>query len=488
MGGATKEGAETAYETVIGLEVHVQLRTASKVFTPDATPFGAPPNSQVSYISLAHPGTLPVLNRMAVVYAVRIGLATHCQIERTNRFARKHYHYPDLPKGYQLTQSDTPIAYNGFLEVATADTMRHVQIERIHIEEDAGKSLHELDDQHSYIDLNRAGVPLIEMVTRPDLRSAEEAAAFLSSIRRLVQFLGISEGDMENGSLRCDANVSVRPLGSTTLGQRVEIKNINSIRFLRRAIVFEAERQMELLKKGEKVEQQTRGFDEVSGTTFLQRTKEQAQDYRYLPDPDLPPVRLTEADIAAIARQLPALPDTLVKHYTENLGLSAYEADLLVELPAMARYFNDLIACTPNAKTAANWLLNTVKGSLNQLGQAIEQLSVSPARLAELIDLVETGVISHTAATQRLWPAALQSDPTVSMADLAAQLQLLVESDDSLLDQWVSSVLQQHPDKVKAYRQGKKGLLGLFMGEVMRLANGKANPQRTQQLLLDRLK
>jgi aspartyl-tRNA(Asn)/glutamyl-tRNA(Gln) amidotransferase subunit B len=466
------------YQTVIGLEVHIQLNTTSKLFCADAASFGGAPNTQVSPVTLAHPGSLPVLNQAAVDYAIKLGLALGCTIARHSFFDRKHYFYPDLPKAYQTSQATHPILEGGQLALKSGP----VAIHHIHLEEDAGKSIHDLDERSTCIDLNRAGVPLLELVTHPSLHSSRQAFDFITELRRLVRWLGICDGNMEEGSLRCDANISIRPLGQTTLGTKVEVKNLNSIRNVRRAIDAEVARQSELLHSGQQVVQQTRGYDADRNTTLPQRDKEQANDYRYFPCPDLPPIALSDAYIATIASAMPALPQAMETHYTQALGLPAHDAEQLADDKTTSDYFNLLMAHTPHAKPAANWLLGPLKSWCNDTQQTLANFPLAPAPMAQLVDLVQAGTLSFSAAATRLLPALLQA-PTVPPATLAAELGLAQTNDADQLQAWVSEAIAAMPDKVKAYRQGKKGLIGLFVGEVKKRSGDKADPQAAMQML-----
>jgi aspartyl-tRNA(Asn)/glutamyl-tRNA(Gln) amidotransferase subunit B len=476
------------YETVVGLEVHAQLKTHSKIFAPDSTTFGAAPNTQVSYITLAHPGTLPVLNEVAVTYAVRMGLATHCSIQRYSQFARKNYFYADLPKGYQISQDQTPICYGGYIAIKDHEgNTKNIRLTRIHLEEDAGKSIHDQHDTYSLIDLNRAGTPLIEIVSEPDLRSGDEAATYLAEVRRIVQYLGVCDGNMEEGSLRCDANVSVRKHGDTKLGQRVEIKNMNSLRHVKRAIEFEVKRQIDLLESGQSILQQTRSYDANNNTTFALRSKENEDDYRYFPEPDLPPLVISDTYIEQIRQSLPELPEQLQERYINNWGLSQYDATVLTDDPDLAHYFNELAAHTTHRKAAANWLLGPVKSHLNEHSQSIAQFAILAPTLAQLVDLVESGKVSFSVAAQQLFPVLITQN-TANPYDLAQSLQLFTNTDSNLAKQLILQVLEKYPEKVKEYRHhGKKGLIGFFMGEVMRLSTVKLDPKETNTILADLL-
>lgn len=484
------------YEIVIGLEVHAQLLTASKLFCGDSIAFGAAPNTHISPITLGHPGTLPKMNRKAIEYAIKMGLACHCEIERYNYFARKNYFYPDLPKGYQVSQHTTPICKGGYITVKTTAGEKNIRLNRIHLEEDAGKSLHDADEYNTSIDYNRAGTPLIEIVTEPDLRSADEAFAYVSEIRKLVRYLDICDGNMEEGSLRCDANISVRKKGDTVLGTKVEVKNLNSIRNIKRAIETEAERLIGLLENGQPIIQQTRSFDADKGTTFAIRDKEDADDYRYFPEPDLTPFHLQEEFIERIRQTIPALPEERIRFYTMEFKLPVYDATVLSEEKAMAVYFEQLAEAlfnseggtekTVKAKAAANWMLGPVKTWLNEHGTAISEFPLLPAQLAQVISLVESGKISFSAASSKLFPLLLKEKNKTAL-QLAEAHNLLQESDVSAIGPIIDAVLQKFAAKVEEYKKGKKGLLSLFVGEVMRQSKGKADPKLTNELLLEKL-
>ncbi len=474
------------YEAVVGLEVHAQLLTKSKLFCGDEASFGAEPNKHVSPITLAHPGTLPKLNKEAIGLAVRMGLACNCEIEQKNYFARKHYFYPDLPKGYQLSQHTTPVCKGGFVKVKSVDGERNIQLNRIHIEEDAGKSMHDQHELYSVVDYNRAGVPLIEIVTEPDLHSGDEAAAYVSEIRKLVRTLNVCDGNMEEGSLRCDANISIRLKGETKLGTKVEIKNLNSIRFLKKAVDFEVMRMIDMKEKGETILQQTRGFNPDSETTFAIRTKEDADDYRYMADPDLPPFVITDEFIQKIKASLPELSEQKKQRFMQQYALPEYDAALLSEEKEVADYFETTATHTSSFKQIANWMLGPVKSVMNEEGIEINQLSVKPGQLAEIIQLVEAGKVSHTIAAQKLFPAMLKSTNQSAM-ELAQQLNLLQERNEDALQELIDEVLNNMPEKVTEYKKGKKGLIGLFVGEVMKKSKGKADPKLLNQLVTEKL-
>jgi aspartyl-tRNA(Asn)/glutamyl-tRNA(Gln) amidotransferase subunit B len=469
------------YDAVIGLEVHAQLATSSKLFCGDSTAFGAAPNTHISPITMGHPGTLPKTNKKAVEYAIRMGLACGCEIEKDNYFARKNYFYPDLPKGYQISQHTTPICKGGYITIQTPTGERKVQLNRIHMEEDAGKSIHDLDEAFTCIDLNRAGTPLVEIVTEPDLFSAEEAWQYVTEVRRLVRWIGICDGNMEEGSLRCDANVSIRLKGETKLGTKVEVKNLNSIRNVKKAIEYEIERMVALVEKGGTVQQQTRSFDAATDTTFAIRDKEEANDYRYFPDPDLAPFHLTDAFIQTVQSALPALPAELKKQYQSDYGLSAYDAAQLCDEKETTNYFTAVIRHTQQYKAVANWMLGPLRQYLNEKGIGFAGLGLPAEQLAELIKMVEDGKVNFSVASSKLLPALLAGEG--SPMAIAEKMNLLQVSDSTELEAWVTGALDSMPDKVAEYKKGKKGLIGLFVGEVKKRSQGKADPKMVTQLL-----
>ena len=473
------------YEAVIGLEVHAQLLTKSKLFSADDASFGADANTHISAITLAHPGTLPKLNKEAIELAVRMGLACNCEIEEINYFARKHYFYPDLPKGYQLTQHTTPVCKGGFVKIKTDAGERNIQLNRIHIEEDAGKSMHDQYPQYSTADYNRAGVPLIEIVSEPDMHTGEEAAAYVTELRKLVRALGVCDGNMEEGSMRCDANVSIRLKGDSQLGTRVEVKNLNSIRFLKKAIDFEVMRLIELKEKDEPILQQTRSFNADTETTFAIRTKEDANDYRYLTDPDLPPFVISREFVEEIKNALPEFSDQRKERLMRNHKLPEYDAALISVEKEWSDYFEQTATITSSYKQIANWLLGPIKSWLNEKEMELMQLPLQPAQLAEIIQLVDDGKLSNTMAVQKLFPALLQSNQTAIA--LAQELNLIQERNADTLSVLIDEVLASMPDKVTGYKKGKKGLMGLFVGEVMKKSKGKADPKMLNQLLTEKL-
>ncbi len=475
-----------AYETVIGLEIHVQLSTQSKAFCADEVRFGADPNTQISAISLGHPGTLPRLNRQQLEYAVRLALALGSEVNLRNTFDRKNYFYADLPKGYQITQDNRPVCVGGSIPITVGKETKHIRIHHVHMEEDAGKSMHDSDDPYSYIDLNRAGTPLLEIVSEPDLRSAEEVDAMMTAMRQLVRYLGIADGNMQEGSMRCDCNVSIRPEGADYFGNRCEIKNLNSMRYARKAIAYEVGRQRKIVEAGGTVQQQTLNFDPATGATSPLRTKEDAHDYRYFPDPDLPPVVLTREEVDAIKEAMPTLPEEMKQQLMERYSLSTYNANLLTAEPEPAHYFLELTQVTKAYKAVANLIINKLLPWTKETGRNLSEFPLSSQQIAQFVQLIEDGKVSNTAAYQELFPALL-TQPTEAPEALATANNWLQSSDSDELGAWVDAAIAAYPDKVKAYQKGKKGLIGLFMGEVMKLSKGKAAPKQANQLLRERL-
>lgn len=475
------------YTAVIGLEVHAQLLTKSKIFNADSAAYGSAPNTNISVISLAHPGTLPKLNKKAVEFAIRMGLACNCEISRFNIFDRKNYFYPDLPKGYQITQDRTPVCKGGFIPVTTKAGETHLALNRIHLEEDAGKSIHLAEESDTLVDLNRAGVPLIEIVTEPCLRSSEEAYALLTEIRRLVRYLEICDGNMEEGSLRCDANVSVMLKDATSYGRKVEVKNMNSIRNVQRAIDHEIERQIREIEKGHVIVSETRTFDAGSGKTYGMRTKEELNDYRYFPDPDLSPMVISDEWLESIRAAMPALPRELFEKYVKEYNLPEYDAQVLTDSRDVALYFEGVCRHTSNYKSASNWVMGPIKSHLNEFDLTANEFPLEPQKLAELISLVEGGKVSYTVASQRLFPELLKN-PRSSALEVAQRLNLIQESDHNSILPIIEDVIKEFPLKVEEYKSGKKGIVAMFMGEVMKRSKGKADPKVANALLAERLK
>lgn len=478
----TVEQPYDKYEVVVGLEVHAQLLTQSKAFSSDRNEYGNLPNSNTSPISLGHPGTLPVLNEKSVEFAVRLGLACKSNISEFNGFARKNYFYADLPKGYQITQDTTPICTGGVITIKTDAGTKHVGLTRIHMEEDSGKSLHDQSPFETLIDLNRAGVPLLEIVSEPDMRSSDEAYQYLTEVRKLVRYLEICDGNMEEGSLRCDANISVRLKGSETFGTRVEVKNLNSIRNVKRAIDFEFHRHVDAIERGEPIFKETRTFNAVTGETSAMRTKEEADDYRYFPEPDLQPYLMTEEYMNKVRSTLPPLPAELFAKYTAQHELSDYDANILTDDKYFALYFEDVLNHTKNAKSAANWMIGEVRGYLNEQAVDINRFPLKPASIAELVNIVDDGQMARTMASQQLFKLLIDN-PDRTAQQLAEEHDLVQVGDSSELEGWIQEAMDAYPDKVEEYRGGKKGILGLFMGEVMRKSKGKADPKKTNELL-----
>ena len=478
---------ETAYEVVVGLEVHARLLTQSKLFCGDSNSFGDAPNSNISAITLAHPGTLPKMNKQAIGFAIKLGLACNSEIEKQNYFARKNYFYPDLPKGYQVSQHTTPICKGGVIKIKTSEGERNIQLNRIHMEEDAGKSLHDIYPDRTALDFNRAGSPLVEIVTEPDLRSGEEAYAYLTELRKLLRYLGVCDGNMETGSMRCDANISVRKKGETKLGTRVEVKNLNSIKNVKTAIEYEANRLIGLLESGQTIQQQTRSFDANNGTTFSIRDKEDADDYRYFPEPDLTPFNLTDEFIESIRKTIPVLQPQRIQKYISEWQLGEYDATTLTEEKEFADYFEQVVTHKINPKNAANWMLGPVKTRLNDRQLDISEFPVSANSLAALIKLVEDGKLSFSIASTKIF-SALTENPSANVLKIATEKNLLQESNSDYIHPLVDEVLLQLNEKVKEYKKGKKGLLALFVGEVMKKSKGKADPKVVNELLLEKLK
>lgn len=477
---------ETQFEVVIGLEIHIQLQTKSKAFSSDSIEYGALPNTQVSPISLGHPGTLPMHNRAAIDNAIKMGLALNCDIREVNRYSRKNYFYADLPKGYQITQFDTPLCDNGAVQIKLGDgTIKEIRLTRIHMEEDTGKSMHDQDLYDTLVDYNRAGTALIEVVTEPDVKSGEEAYAFVTEIRRLVRYLDICDGNMEEGSLRCDANVSVMLKGSKVFGTKVEVKNMNSFKNVERSIDFEVKRQIEAIEAGETIVQETRTFDAQKGITITLRSKEGAADYRYFPEPDLPPLRVTQKFVDEIKLQMPALPKALFEKYTKELGLNEYDANVLTESKEVAAYFEEILQFTKNTKAAANWLMTAVKGYLNEQAVNMEDFILKPKQIAEIIALIDDGKVSSSAA-QKVFLSMVENTHE-SAENIAKQLNLIQESNSDELQKWIDEAIAANPAKVAEYKAGKQSLVGMFMGDVMKLSKGKADPKIGSKLVKESL-
>lgn len=474
------------YETVIGLEVHAQLLTKTKAYSSDENVYGATPNTKTSVITLGHPGTLPKSNKKVIEHVIKLGIAVGSTIRERNEYARKNYFYADLPKGYQITQDKTPICNGGFIQIKDKNKKsKKIGITRIHMEEDAGKSIHDLDPFNTLIDLNRAGVPLVEIVSDPEISNSDEAYEYINEVRKLVRYLEICDGNMEEGSLRCDANISVRLKGTNKFGTKVEVKNMNSTRNVKRAIEFEINRQINLLENGCVVNHETRSFNAENNTTILMRHKEEANDYRYFPEPDLQPVIISEKYLLEVKNTLPPLPNELFEKFTKELSLSDYDANILIEEKDIALYFNDLTNFTSNYKAAANFINGSIKSYLNQNAISILDIDISPKQLSTLIHVVDKGQVSNTIASGKILSIMLKSNKTAQ--EIASDNNWIQESNSTTLDDYIKEAISKYPNKVQEYKKGKKGLIGLFMGEVMKLSGGKADPRLTNQLLTKEL-
>ena len=471
------------YESVIGLEVHVQLLTKTKIFCGCSTRFGDPPNTNVCPVCLGLPGTLPVLNRRAVEMAMRASLALNCTVHERSRFARKNYFYPDLPKGYQISQYELPLATNGFLDIEVGGTTKRIGITRLHLEEDAAKNLHEGFSQSAtkaYIDYNRCGTPLVEIVSEPDIRSSEEAYAYLTALRQIMLYTGVSDVNMEEGSLRCDANVSVRPRGAKEFGTKVEVKNLNSFRFLQKALEYEIERHIGVLESGGRLTQETRLWNQAEGHTVSMRSKEKAHDYRYFPEPDLLPVHFSEAWRAEVLHSLPELPEAKRTRFVSAYGITPYDAEVLTATKALADYFESVVKAGAPGKVAANWMQTELLRRLNDSGKEIEASPVSAKSLAELVSLVESAKIT-AAVGKKVFAAMFESGR--SAADIVAAEGLGAQVTDSAIEAAARDVIAKNPDNVAKFKSGNEGVFKFFVGQVMRATRGQANPQSVNDIL-----
>ncbi len=472
------------YEAVIGLEIHVQMDTQTKMFCSCRVEFGAEPNTNVCPVCLGMPGSLPVINKKAVEYAIRASLALNCEVHTESIFARKNYFYPDLPKGYQISQYEKPLATDGWLEIELpSGEKKKVRIRRLHIEEDAGKNIHE--GGKSYVDLNRAGTPLMEIVTEPDIRSPEEARIFLESLRNIMRYTGVSKADMEKGQLRCDINVSIRPKGSDKLGTRTEIKNVNSFRFVQKALEYEIERQIRVVSEGGEVLQETRTFDPATGKTYTMRTKEEAEDYRYFPDPDLLPLIVKEEWIEEIRRSMPELPHQRLERLLSQYDISEYEAKIFVQHKELGDFFESAVNFYNEPKMTANWLLNDLLGLLNEKQIPLEESPVSPENLAELVKLIKENVISTKIGKEVIKEMV---ETGKSARQIVEEKGLKQITDESAIRQIVEEVIKNFPSEVERYRAGEEKLIGFFVGQVMKATKGKANPKLVNQILREVLK
>jgi len=491
----TAAPAKTHYEVIIGLETHCQLKTNTKIFCTCSTTFNTPPNENVCPICLGMPGVLPVLNQNVLEYAVKAGLALNCEISSYSKFDRKQYFYPDLPKNYQISQYDLPIAEHGWLEIELVDkatgtsTRKRIGITRLHMEEDAGKLVHAGSDRlsgstYSLVDFNRTGVPLVEIVSEPDIRSGREAAEYAQELRRILLYLGVSDGNMQEGSLRCDVNISVRLVGAEKFGTKVEIKNMNSFNAIERAVNYEIERQIQALEAGERIVQETRLWEEGSQRTISMRVKEGSSDYRYFPEPDLGPIEVSTDQLEAWRTQLPELPAQKRHRYENDLGLSAYDARVLTDERAIAEYFEATIATGASAKQAANWIMGDISGYLNNEKKSITDIALKPTTLGEMIGLIEAGTISNKIGKDIL-PELLVED--ISAKELVEKKGLIQISDMGAIEAAIDAVIAAHPDELEKYRGGKTKLLGFFVGQVMKQTGGRADPKATNELLLKKL-
>lgn len=472
------------YEAVIGLEVHAQLLTKTKIFCSCSTQFGAEPNTQVCPVCLGMPGVLPVLNKKAVEYTIKTGLVMNCKISPYNRFARKNYFYPDLPKGYQISQYELPICENGYLEIKVDGKKRKIRIKRIHLEEDAGKNIHD-PSGYSFVDFNRTGVPLMEIVSEPDIRTPREAALYMKKLRTILRYLGVCDGNLEQGSLRCDANVSVKPAGSKELGVKTEIKNINSFRYVEKALEYEIKRQIKLLENGEKIIQETRLWDSQTGTTQSMRSKEEAHDYRYFPEPDLVPVIVSEEWIEKIRKELPELPDQKFERFVKEYALPEHDAEILTEEKALAEWFEEAVKLGGKPKEVANWIMVELLRLLNEEGKEITECAITPAQLVEVINLVEKGTINRNTAKdvfEEMYKTGKNAQRIVKEKGLT-QI-----SDEAVIVEIIKEVINKNPKEVERFKSGEEKLLGFFIGQAMKLTKGKANPKLVNNLLLKILK
>ncbi len=468
------------YEAVIGLEVHAQLKTRSKIFCSCPNEFGANPNTNVCPVCLGMPGTLPVLNRFAVELAVRAALALNCTVHRESRFARKNYFYPDLPKGYQITQYDRPVATDGFVEIETEKGLKRIRIKRIHLEEDAGKDLHDISPDKSYIDYNRSGVPLIEIVTEPDISTPEEASKYLRTLRNILMYLDVCDGNMEEGSLRCDANISVRKSGSSELGTKTEIKNLNSFRFVEKALACEIERHIGMLERGERIEQQTMLYDSKENITRPMRSKEESHDYRYFEEPDLLPLVLTEQDIRTYGEDICELPHQKKMRYTGELGLTPYEAEILVQDKGVAEFFEECALLLKEPKQIASWIINDYMRELNARKISIKQSPVTPHKLVSLIKQVAEKKITLNMAKE-VFVILFEEGGDVQEIINRKGFTVVNDSDEILKN--IREIIGKHPDELSRYKKGNQNLIGFFIGELMKRMKGRIDPKAARELV-----
>ncbi len=470
------------YEAVIGLEVHIQLLTKTKIFCSCSTDFGANPNTHVCPVCLGMPGVLPVLNKQVVEYAIKLGEALNCKINRFSRFARKNYFYPDLPKGYQISQYELPILEGGYVEIFIDGEYKKIALERIHMEEDAGKTIHKADG--SYVDLNRAGVPLLEMVSMPVMHTPQEASEYLRTIRRIVRYLGICDGNMEEGSMRCDANISIRPKGETKLGTKAELKNMNSFKHVEKALEYEIERQIAAIESGEKIVQETRLWDEKAGITKSMRSKEEAFEYRYFPDPDLVPILIDDEWIERVKKDIPELPKEKAERFIKEYGLKDEDAKILTDEKALADYFEKAAKDSKNPKSVSNWILSELLGHLNRDGKSIEDTLIKPEFIRELVDLIENGTISG-----KIGKTVFKEMYETGKAPkhIVEEKGLVQITDTKAIEEMIDKIIQNNPKAVEQYKSGKKNTIGFFVGQVMKETKGKANPKIVNEILAKKL-
>lgn len=472
------------YETVIGLEVHAQMLTDSKMFCGCSSKFGSEPNSQTCPVCIGMPGVLPVINKKAVEFTIRTGLATNCKISAFSRFARKNYFYPDLPKGYQISQYELPICEGGHIDIVVDSVKKRIGLTRIHMEEDAGKNIHEGAGNFSFVDLNRAGTPLMEIVSEPDIRSPKEASEYMRKLRTILQYLSVCDGNMEQGSLRCDANVSLRPVGQKELGVKVEIKNINSFRFVEKALEYEIKRQTHILEEGGKIIQETRLWDPSANTTLSMRTKEEAHDYRYFPEPDLLPIAADEKWIDEIRRSLPELPDAKRERLISEYGLPEYDADFLTSEKSVAIWFEAAVKAGGSPKALSNWIMGELMSFLNEENKTIDECPIRPLQLAGMLRLIDNGTISGKIA-KKVFEDMYRTGKDAE--DIVKEKGLVQISDTSEIERAVDDVITKNPNEVERFRAGDEKLIGFFVGQVMKLTKGKANPQVVNELLRKKL-
>jgi aspartyl-tRNA(Asn)/glutamyl-tRNA(Gln) amidotransferase subunit B len=484
-----KSGVDTGaimkkYEVVIGLEVHAQLLTETKMFCRCSTKFGSEPNSQTCPVCIGMPGVLPVMNRKAVEYAILTGLATNCRIAPYSRFARKNYFYPDLPKNYQISQYELPLCENGFVEIVVGDEVKRIGITRIHMEEDAGKNIHEERGDHSFVDLNRTGVPLMEIVSEPDLRSPGEASEYMKKLRAILRYLGVCDGNMEQGSLRCDANVSIRPVGQNEFGTRAELKNINSFKFVEKALEYEIKRQVSVIEDGGRIIQETRLWDSAAGVTRSMRSKEEAHDYRYFPEPDLPPIRVSQEWIDEIKANLPELPDEKRKRFIGQHGLPEYDAELLTSEKAIADWYERVVESGGQPKVVANWMMGDLMRLLNEENKSVDALLFGPAQMVGMLKLIDDDTISGKIA-KTVFEEMYRTGKNAG--DIVKEKGLVQISDTSEIEMAVDDVLAKSASEVERFKAGDEKLMGFFVGQVMKATKGKANPKMLNDLLKEKL-